>query len=183
MFVISPLLEVVGLCWSSHNYIFDPVKRKPEIMCKPSNAFVAASWAALGIGFIGFIVGLWNAEMVLHEKGYYFTVIMFGLFSVISVQKAVRDRLEGIPVTDLYYGISWFSTLLCIALLVVGLWNAELWPSEKGFYAFAFILALFGTVAVQKNTRDRLTAEALEEQQTVRIESSTHPEGDDHRAV
>jgi uncharacterized membrane protein YiaA len=50
--------------------------------------------------------------MQLNEKGYYFTVLMFGLFASISVQKAVRDQMEGIPVTDLYYGIAWFSTIL-----------------------------------------------------------------------
>lgn len=94
--------------------------------------------------------------MVLNEKGYYFTVLMFGLFSVVSLQKAVRDRLENIKVTDLYYGICWFATILSIVLLVVGLWNATLLPSEKGFYAFSFLLALFGAIAVQKNTRDNM---------------------------
>jgi uncharacterized membrane protein YiaA len=34
------------------------------------------------------------------------------------------------------------------------LWNAELEKSEKGFYAMSFILSLFASVAVQKNTRD-----------------------------
>lgn len=126
---------------------------------KPSAAFIAASWIALGIGMIGFIIGLWNADMELNEKGYYFTVLMFGLFSVISLQKAVRDKLEGIPVTDTYHGLSWFSTVLSIILLVVGLWNATLLRSEKGFYAFSFILALFGAITVQKNTRDSLLAE------------------------
>ncbi len=121
---------------------------------KPSNAFIGASWVALGAGLAGYLIGLWRSNMVLNEKGYYFTVIMYGLFSVISVQKSVRDRLEGIPVTDIYYGISWFSTILAIVLLVVGLWNATLLPSEKGYYAFAFLLALFGAIAVQKNTRD-----------------------------
>ena len=121
---------------------------------KPSNAFVAASWIALGAGMAGFLIGLWRAEMALNEKGYYFTILMYGLFSVVSVQKSVRDRLEGVPVTDIYYGLSWFSTILSIILLVVGLWNATLLPSEKGFYAFAFMLALFGAVAVQKNVRD-----------------------------
>lgn len=126
---------------------------------KPSNAFVAASWVALGAGMIGFLIGLWRAEMQLNEKGYYFTVLMFGLFAVISLQKTVRDRLEGIPVTDIYYGLAWFSTILTIVLLVVGLWNATLLPSEKGFYAFAFLLALFGAIAVQKNIRDAKQAE------------------------
>lgn len=106
----------------------------------PSPAFIAASWAALFIGVIAFLIGLWNAEMQLNEKGFYFTVLMFGLFSAVSVQKAVRDQMEGIPVTNIYYGLSWFAILLSIVLLTVGLWNAELTKSEKGFYAMAFIL-------------------------------------------
>lgn len=121
---------------------------------KPSSAFIGASWVALGAGMAGYIIGLWRAELPLNEKGYYFTVLMYGLFAVVSVQKSVRDRLEGIPVTDVYYGISWFSTILSISLLAIGLWNATMLPSEKGFYAFAFLLALFGAIAVQKNTRD-----------------------------
>ena len=121
---------------------------------QPSAAFIAASWSAFLIGSVAFIIGLWNANMELNEKGYYFTVLMFGLFSAISVQKAVRDQLEGIPVTNLYYGIAWFTTLLSIVLLTVGLWNAELEKSEKGFYAMSFLLSLFAAIAVQKNTRD-----------------------------
>jgi uncharacterized membrane protein YiaA len=121
---------------------------------KPSAAFIAASWIALGTGVIGYLIGLYRAEMLLHEKGYYFTVLMFGLFSVVSLQKSVRDKLEKIPVTDLYYGICWFVTILSILLLVVGLWNATLLPSEKGFYAFSFLLSIFGAITVQKNTRD-----------------------------
>ena len=125
---------------------------------KPSNAFIAASWVALLSGVLTFIIGLWNADMELNEKGYYFTVLMFGLFAAISLQKAVRDQLEGIPVTNIYYSLAWFSTMLAIVLLVVGLWNATLLRSEKGFYAMSFTLSLFGAIAVQKNTRDSLQA-------------------------
>jgi uncharacterized membrane protein YiaA len=121
---------------------------------KTSNAFIAASWVALIAGLITFNIGLWNAEMPLNEKGYYFTVLMYGLFSAVSLQKTVRDQLEGIPVTNIYYGLSWFSTILAILLLAVGLWNAALTASEKGFYAMAFTLSLFAAIAVQKNTRD-----------------------------
>ena len=123
---------------------------------KTSLAFIAASWLALAVGFFGYLVGLFQAEMLLNEKGYYLTVFLFGLFAVVSLQKSVRDRLENIPVTDLYYGICWFATLLSIALLIVGLWNATLLPSEKGFYAFAFLLGMFGAISVQKNTRDNM---------------------------
>ncbi len=121
---------------------------------QPSVAFIGASWTSLLIGIAAFNIGLWNASMQLNEKGYYFTVLMFGLFSAISVQKAVRDQMEDIPVTNLYYGIAWFATILSIVLLTVGLWNATLARSEKGFYAMAFVLSIFAAIAVQKNTRD-----------------------------
>ncbi|ULC59154.1 YiaA/YiaB family protein [Flaviramulus sp. BrNp1-15] len=121
---------------------------------KPTSAFIGASWSALLIGMTSYCIGLWNAEMQLNEKGYYFTILLFGLFSVISVQKAVRDRMEDIPVTDMYYSISWFTTITSIVLLVIGLWNADLLLSEKGFYGMSFTLSLFAAIAVQKNTRD-----------------------------
>lgn len=130
------------------------VKKKEVFNAKPTSAFIGASWATLLIGMVSYCVGLWNATMELNEKGYYFTILLFGLFSVISVQKAVRDKLEGIAVTEMYYGISWFVTVASIVLLVIGLWNADLLLSEKGFYGMSFLLSLFAAIAVQKNTRD-----------------------------
>ena len=129
-------------------------KQKEDFSCKPTPAFISASWMALLIGMVAYCIGLWNADMWLNEKGYYFTILLFGLFSVVSVQKSVRDRLEGVPVTDMYYGISWFTTIAAIDLLIIGLWNADLDLSEKGFYGMSFTLSLFAAVAVQKNTRD-----------------------------
>ena len=128
---------------------------KPNIQgIRPTAAFIGASWAALGIGLISYCIGLWNASMELNEKGYYFAIILFGLFSAISAQKSVRDRAENIEVTDIYYGISWVMTLTSITLLIIGLRNADLGLSEKGFYRMSFALALFSSIAVQKNTRD-----------------------------
>jgi uncharacterized membrane protein YiaA len=124
---------------------------------KPSPAFVGASWMALLVGSLGYLIGLWRAEskdMMLNEKGFYFVVLMFGLFSAVSLQKSVRDRLDNIPVSDIYFGICWSALIMSILLLVVGLFNASILPSEKGYYAFSFMFALFGAVAVQKNTRD-----------------------------
>jgi uncharacterized membrane protein YiaA len=129
---------------------------------QPSAAFIGASWMALITGVSAFLIGLWNAQMELNEKGYYFTVLMFGLFAAISVQKAVRDQMEGIPVTNIYYGLSWFSTILSIILLTVGLWNADLAKSEKGFYAMSFVLSIFSAIAVQKNIRDMKGAKGKE---------------------
>jgi uncharacterized membrane protein YiaA len=37
--------------------------------------------------------------MLLNEKRYCFTVLMFCLFAVVCLLKSVRDKLENIPVT------------------------------------------------------------------------------------
>jgi uncharacterized membrane protein YiaA len=130
---------------------------------RPTSAFVGASWAALLAGCLAFVVGLWNAEMVLSEKGYYLTVLMYGLFAAVSLQKSVRDRLEGIVVSGIYFALAWISVGATLVLLTVGLWNARLSASEKGFYAMAFTLSLFAAVAVQKNIRDLAAAGAAEQ--------------------
>jgi uncharacterized membrane protein YiaA len=118
---------------------------------KPSGAFIGASWFALSLTFV---IALWNSSMPAYEKGFYFTVLMYGLFSCVSLQKAVRDRLEGIPVTGIYYGLAWVSVGLTILLLLIGLWNAAMPMADKGLYAIAFLMSLFAAIAVQKNTRD-----------------------------
>lgn len=41
-----------------------------------------------------------------------------------------------------------------VALLGIGLFNADMFLSEKGFYGMAFILSLFSIITVQKNIRD-----------------------------
>lgn len=130
-----------------------------QISPRPTAAFVGASWLALLVGVATYMVGLWNAQMLLNEKGYYFTLLMYGLFASVSLQKSVRDRLEGVNVTNIYFGLCWVSLLLSVLLLSVGLWNATLQPSEKGFYAMSFVLSLFASVAVQKNVRDNAQAD------------------------
>lgn len=121
---------------------------------KPTPAFVAASWVALLAGAATYCIGLFNADLLLNEKGYYLILILYGLFSSVSLQKIIRDKLEGVHVTHIYYGLCWASVTICIALLAIGLFNANLALSEKGFYIMAFLLSLFGAVAVQKNIRD-----------------------------
>lgn len=158
--IFAPVIQLKKLIMDNQSFsekekpFFPKKERKEKFDLRPTPAFISASWSALFIGMVSYCIGLWNANMWLNEKGYYFTLLLFGLFSVVSVQKSVRDRQEGLPVTDAYYGISWFTTIASILLLVIGLWNADMELSEKGFYGMSFLLSLFAAVAVQKNTRD-----------------------------
>ena len=126
---------------------------------KPTKAFRIASLAALVVGVAAYFIGLYNAPMALNEKGYYFTIMLFGLFSVVSLQKTVRDKMEGVPTTKAYFLASAVATASAIVLLVIGLLNAELLLSEKGFFGMAFILSLFAAITVQKNVRDSQTTD------------------------
>jgi uncharacterized membrane protein YiaA len=128
---------------------------------QPSSAFVGATWLALIVGVLMYLVGLWNAGMALNEKGYYLTLLLYGLFAAVSLQKSTRDRMEGTPVTAMYFGLCWMSVLSAVVLIAVGLWNAAIAPSEKGFYAMAFVLSLFAAITVQKNVRDSAVAAAV----------------------
>ncbi|WP_279025928.1 inner membrane protein YiaA [Gibbsiella quercinecans] len=119
-----------------------------------SPAFIVISWLAMLGGVLVYLVGLWRADMELNEKGYYVAVLVLGLFAAVSLQKTVRDRLESIPTTQLYHMVCLLAFAIAVILLVIGLWNASLMPSEKGFYGVSFFMALFGAVAVQKNIRD-----------------------------
>ncbi|WP_339767418.1 inner membrane protein YiaA [uncultured Paraglaciecola sp.] len=121
----------------------------------PTKSYTLASVAALIIGTVAYGIGLFNAEMALNEKGYYLIIMLYGLFSMVSLQKTIRDKAEGIKSSSMYQTLSWVSSGFAIALLAVGLYNAELALSEKGFYAMAYVLSLFAAVTVQKNVRDK----------------------------
>ena len=121
---------------------------------KPTTAYIGATWGVVIIGLLSYCIGLWNANMELNEKGYYFSILLMGVYAVISLQKVVRDRVESIKVSDMYYGISWVVVIASLLLLVIGLRNADLTLSEKGFYGMSYLLSLFGAITVQKNTRD-----------------------------
>ncbi|PRD38545.1 UNVERIFIED_CONTAM: yiaA [Trichonephila clavipes] len=125
-----------------------------NLINRPTLAFIGASWLAVVIGAVGFMIGLWNASIPLHEKGFYLVILLYGLFSAVSLQKTLRDKLEDIPVTAIYVALCWTSVCICIGLLLFSLSNATLSLSEKGYYIMSFLLSLFGVTATQKNIRD-----------------------------
>lgn len=126
---------------------------------KPSGAFIGASWLALVIGILAFVIGLSNSGMQMIEKGYYLNCLLFGLFAAVSLQKNVRDRLENVPVTALYFGLAWSALGISVVLTAVALANSSLDLASKGFYAMAYVLSLFAAVTVQKNVRDTAAGE------------------------
>ena len=146
-----------------------------QIQNKPTKAFRIASLAALVVGVAAYFIGLYNAPMALNEKGYYFTIMLFGLFSVVSLQKTVRDKMEGVPATKAYFLASAVATASAIVLLVIGLLNAELLLSEKGFFGMAFTLSLFAAITVQKNVRDSQTTD-----ESRNIKSDTQSSATEH---
>lgn len=150
--------------------------QKQQVLGRPTGAFVGASWVALGLGASVYFIGLYNARMLLAEKGFFVAVFLLGLFAAISVQKAVRDRAEEIPVTGAYLGVAWGMLLMALTLMTIGLWNAELLLSEKGFYGIGFAMSLFAVVAVQKNVRD-LTAFRRVHPDPAPIERPAFPSG------
>ena len=141
----------------------DTISKSQLAAYKPTTAYVGTSWAVMLVGVLAYLFGLWNAQsMLLNEKGYYFAVLILGLYAAISLQKTLRDRSEGIPTTMLYYWISWGALGVSIVLIAIGLLNAGgLSLSEKGFYMMAFTMSLFAAVTIQKNTRDEAQISAL----------------------
>ncbi|MGL4609428.1 MAG: YiaA/YiaB family inner membrane protein, partial [Trueperaceae bacterium] len=52
-------------------------------MCEPilTKTLKCIYWWTLLLGAAGYLIGLWNSDMGLREKGFYFTLFMYGLFS------------------------------------------------------------------------------------------------------
>ena len=59
---------------------------------EPTSAFKGASWGALLVGVAAYLIGLFNASMELNEKGYYFAVLIFGLYAAISFKKQLEIK-------------------------------------------------------------------------------------------
>lgn len=126
-----------------------------NITAGPTKSYMLASIVALIIGTSAFGIGLFNTQMALNEKGYYLIILLYGLFSMVSLQKTIRDRMENIKTSKAYYLMAWISSGIAIGLLIIGLYNADLLLSEKGFYAMSYVLSLFAAITVQKNIRDK----------------------------
>ena len=73
-------------------------------------------------------------------------------FGVSAMYTGIAGALGAIAIQ--FVAPDGFNILLSITLLGIGLVNATLASSEKGFFAMGFLMSLFAAVAVQKNVRD-----------------------------
>ncbi len=58
---------------------------------RPTGAFIGALCAALLVGMVVYVSGLWNAKMNSSEKGVYAMFYLLSCFAAVAVQKNVRD--------------------------------------------------------------------------------------------
>lgn len=133
----------------------------------PSSTYVFATNACIAISVVAYLFGVWRSDMLLNEQGYYLICLMFGLFSSITVQKVVRDRDEGVHVSEKYRFICWFALGSSLLLFIVGLFNADMAMSEKGFYIMAYLLAMYSSITAQKNEADKRSSGDLEKKADV----------------
>lgn len=133
----------------------------------PSSTYMNLSFFTFLFSIVIFGIGLFNAEMALSEKGFYTIAIIFGFYSVVTLQKTLRDKIEGYEVNEAYMKLSYIGVATPIILMGVGLFNAELELNEKGFFAVTFVMSLFSAIVVQKNIRDRKLFSELEKKEPV----------------
>ncbi|WP_100225572.1 hypothetical protein [Xanthomonas oryzae] len=62
-------------------------------------------------------------------------LLLLAVFAAVSVQKSVRDRVDGIGATAIHYGEAGCSVAAALSLLTVGLCNATPPLSAKSVYA------------------------------------------------
>ena len=99
-------------------------------------------WMLFLSGILTYSIGLWRACPLLSGKGYFFGVLMTGMFVTYVYQRAENLDQSDERLTSVCQMV----TLITVGLLLVGVWNAPLSPLEKGLYPVAFIICLLGQV-------------------------------------
>lgn len=59
-----------------------------------SKMYESITWASVAIPVALLVIGLWNVELLLSEKGFYGIAFFMSMFAAITVQKNTRDIME-----------------------------------------------------------------------------------------
>jgi uncharacterized membrane protein YiaA len=118
------------------------------------------SWFAFGLGAVTFFYTAWYSPgMTPSDRFFLYTAVLFSLFGSLSVSKSVRDREEGVPITGLFFGLSWVAALAPFLLVAFNLGFYSAIPeANRALLAMAFALATYAVLAIAKNERDRACA-------------------------
>ena len=127
----------------------------------PTAAFQGVSWFAFTLAALTYLYAVWYAPHVTVSDRYFlYTAFLFSLFGCLSVSKAVRDRQERIPVSGLFYGLSYVAAIVPLVMVTYNLVfdTTLIDPSHRGLLGMAYALSAFAVLAIAKNERDKQAA-------------------------
>ena len=129
----------------------------------PTAAFQGVCWAAFMIGSITYLYSVWYTHSATVSDRYFlYTAYLFSLFGCMSVSKVVRDRQEKVPVTGLYYGLSYVAAIVPLVIVAYNLsFDAQyIDVSQRALIGMAYAISAFAVLAISKNERDKSYAKS-----------------------
>lgn len=103
-------------------------------------------WIYFLSGALIYVIGLWQACPLLSGKGYFFGVLMTGMFVTYAYQHAKNYEQSD----ERFVSVCRMVALITVGLLLVGVWNAPLLPLEIGVYPVAFFMCLAGEISLMR---------------------------------
>lgn len=136
---------------------FPPPASEPLRVPPPSGAWQGVSWFAFALGAVTYLYAVWYAPGVTVADRYFlYTAALFSLYGCLGVSKVVRDKQEGIPVTALFYGLSFVAALAPFVLVSYNmLFDSTLTGTVRAIVGISFALTAYATLAIAKNERDK----------------------------
>ena len=95
-----------------------------------SPAFSIVSWVALIGGIVTYLLGLWNAEMQLNEKGYYFAVLTVFIISVALLLVGLWNATLLLSEKG-FYGLAFFLSLFGAVAVQKNIRDAGINPPKE----------------------------------------------------
>lgn len=133
---------------------------RPGSVPPPSGAWQGVSWFAFALGSITFFYATWYAPSITVSDRYFlYCAVLFSFFGSLSVSKAVRDREENIPITSMYYGLSFVAAIAPFVLVAFNLvFDSGMPEVNRALLGMSYALATFAVLAIAKNERDKQAA-------------------------
>lgn len=128
----------------------------------PTAAYQGAAWFAFALGSIAFLYAVWYSPVASSDRYFLYTGFLFSCFGCVSVSKAVRDKQEGIPVSGLFYGLSYVAAITPLVMTAYFLAYDSTMDdySHRGLLGMAYALSAFAVLTISKNERDKNAAKS-----------------------